>query len=273
MRVPSVSASVAIAQTLCPSLRHKVPVPSHQPSSLLTNLQPTSIPSFSPSYSSQQSLPVQRPSEQNSNEPSSLRASPNNMVSPDDASPPSAFGFLLTIGVIVLIIFFILTRKNVNSLKRGKKGGGGEDFLNNLNRVIDNNKSEIDLQPGSDDDHRCSSGSKTRTHLNRKRDPSPTQNMDDDHSCYSDQFSTTSSHESEGDISWLGRVYRSMSVSVEEGVTWKKKFARGNKRQSDGCGSKRKRGRGDGRSEDKPSPPPKAKVHNSKLQLSGSKRR
>ena len=64
-----------------------------------------------------------------------------------------------------------------------------------------------------------------------------------------------------------------MSVSVEEGVTWKKKFARGNKRQSDGGGSKRKRGRGDGRSEDKPSPPPKAKVHNSKLQLSGSKMR
>ncbi len=220
------------------------------------------------------------------------------MVSPDDASPPSAIGFLLTIGVIVLIIFFILTRKNVNCLKRGKKGGGDDDFLDNLGEVIDNklvahvvaideqdsrNKvitideeknSVIGLQSESDDDHRCIPDSEVRSHRHTKREPSPTQNMDDDHSDYSDQFSRTNSHESEGDISWLGRVYRSMSVSVDEGVTWKKKFARDNKRQSDG-GSKRKRGRGAGRSQsiEKPSPPPKAKVHSSKLQLSGSKRR
>ena len=188
------------------------------------------------------------------------------MVSPDDTSPPSAFGFLLTVGVIVLIIFFILTRNNANCLKRGKKGGGDDDFLDNLGEVIDNKlvtHVEIDEQY---------SINQINT-IDEENISDITQNIDD-HSGNSDQLSATNSHESEGDISWLGRVYRSMSISVDEGVTWNKKFVRG-KRQSDGGGSKRKRGRGAGRSRttEKPSPPPKAKVHSSKLQLSGSKRR
>ena len=214
--------------------------------------------------------------------------------------PPSAFGFLLTVGVMALIIFFIVTHKNVNCLKRRKKGGR-EDFLNNLGEVIDNQlvtyvveideedstnqiitideetNSVIDLKPESDDDHRRSGGrrsnSNTRTHRYKEREPSPTQNIHDDDSGCSDQSSTTSSHESEAEkaeTSWLGKFYHSMSVSVDEGVDNLNKFIRGKRRSDDG-GSKRRRGRGADRSENKPSPPSKA--HSSKRQRSDSKRR
>ena len=65
----------------------------------------------------------------------------------------------------------------------------------------------IDLQSESDDDHRCIPDNEARSHRHTKHGSSPTQNMDDDHSGYSHEISTTNSHESEGDISWLGRVY------------------------------------------------------------------